>query len=219
MPTFDRKQFMETQIEEINKFKWLESEKHGYDLGTSAVILLILFSASVVSSAGIRGRKISSQDAELEFYVPFSLQPFSLSMPDFRRSLHFFGPSSKLLFSGGSGRPEFSLFVQKHPAKLESRPMDLMHYVDKTKTESLKVEDKEENGKKWTRISYSFLEKAGPGLEEFPKLMEVYSDIFRGSKMVYVFEFRVPTRYSLEARPVYEKILKSIKWTGGGVAE
>ena len=37
MSTFDRKKFMEAQIEEINKFKWIESEKHGYDLGTSAV--------------------------------------------------------------------------------------------------------------------------------------------------------------------------------------
>ena len=190
-----------------------------FDPGTFAVILLILLSASVVSFTGIRGRRISGPDAELEFYVPFSLQLFSLSMPDFTRSHLLFGPESRLLFSGGSGSPEFSLFVQSHPVELESRATDLMHYVDETKTESLKVEDREENGKKWTRISYSFLEKAGSGLEEFPKLMEVYTDIFRGAKMVYVFVFRAPARYFFDARPIYERILKSMRWASGGVAE
>ena len=37
MSAFDRKKYMDSQIEEINRFKWIESEKHGFDLGTSAV--------------------------------------------------------------------------------------------------------------------------------------------------------------------------------------
>ncbi len=36
MDDFDFKKFMKTQCDEINKHKWIESEKKGYDLGNIA---------------------------------------------------------------------------------------------------------------------------------------------------------------------------------------
>jgi RsiW-degrading membrane proteinase PrsW (M82 family) len=182
-----------------------------FDYLTALFAAALILSAGVVAGQGLKGNRYLNQDPAVSFYYPHSLSqlPFgALSGPG-----RLLVSRMETLFAreGSFDVPIYVALLMYVPPPGEGPP-GLMRLVETMETESMTVEDTRIGGKKATRLSYSFVQDAKDADDVFPRFIQVYADIVPAEGRFLIFVYRASAAHFARGLPLYEKMLRSVRW-------
>ena len=181
-----------------------------FDLLAVSIAVVFLIVASFLSFNGLQGEKYKNDKYGISFTYPRSFSQFPLSDTDILPA--FIGEDSKIIFSGKNTLPKFSFIVEVHSAKFQDETPNYTKYIGSIKTESLIIKDTKIGGREGKRLAYSYLIHQKSLQHEFAQLQKVYKDIISFRNHVFIFTYRALSEDFDNGLPLYQKIMKSLKW-------
>jgi len=172
--------------------------------------VLLLLLSGFLSNRALIGKKYESKEYGISFRYPHSLSTLSLSSNDQPSAL--LSKSAKILFSGQSSSPLFTLTIKAEKREKESRDIDPLRYLGAVQTKSFLVEPIQVKEKKGQRIAYSYLEKNTLPDSLFPEFIKVYTDIFPSGKNFIILTYKAASDHFEEGLLLYQRIMDSLKW-------
>ena len=183
----------------------------GLDRWPSLLIGVILAVAFLVSSQGLQGKRFEILEHGFHFYYPHNFSAFPFDEVSASRFVPA-EPVQTLFSSRGPAELPVSFSVGVHPQKNSPENFDIVQYVEATATKSLKTRRITIAGRRATRIAYSYLVSAPTTPLDFPQLIQVYSDVILREGSALVLTYKAGAGYFELGLPIYEKILKSLRW-------
>jgi RsiW-degrading membrane proteinase PrsW (M82 family) len=182
---------------------------------TLLLISLLTAAGFFISHWGLKGKSYRDHSYGISFYYPHSLSPLAFSRlsgssvpPDHNPRILFYGETETA--------PCYSFSVMACSPGRDGLPDNLAQFVEADKTESLLISDIVIDGKPGKRIAYSYLDREAhdeqPGWDDFPRLIDVYTDVIYLGDHVFLLTYRAPAEIFRRSLPQHKKILRSIKW-------